>query len=156
MDLFGRQKVKGQGYRITATSCFYSVCTRIYADGGYWNSHAQQPCCSSVAVSFHSLLYVVRKLWDYNSLKIGLLYGLQIRKFDVLLVVVSAQLARVVTSLFHDPVAQHIPIDGPGICRVPVQLVDTIGLLLRVDQSTVPFAARTTYRRQVDCSLNES
>jgi len=58
VNLFRDQKVKGQGHRVTkcksiAASCFYSLCTRIYVEGGYWNSHAQQP--SNVAVPLHAL-----------------------------------------------------------------------------------------------------
>ena len=39
---------------------------RIYAEGGYWNSHAM------LAVPLHSFLWIVHRSGSYNFLKIGL------------------------------------------------------------------------------------
>ena len=65
----GSQSVK---LKSIAASCFYSLCTRVYAEGGYWNSRAQQPCCCSMAVPLHSLLQIVRRSGHYSFLKISL------------------------------------------------------------------------------------
>ena len=57
-------EVKGQGYRVSQSvkhCCFYSLYTCMYAEGGYWNSHAQQ----------HALpLHSIRRSGHYNFLKI--------------------------------------------------------------------------------------
>ena len=59
-----RSKVKFAKCKIiVAASCFYSLCTDIYiyiyVEGGYWNSHAQQPMlfqrgCSFTLPAIHS------------------------------------------------------------------------------------------------------
>ena len=53
-----RSKVKATGSQsvkallLAATYAYM----RTFAEGWHWSSHSQQPCCSSVAVTLHSLL----------------------------------------------------------------------------------------------------